>query len=128
MDPTNRKIMTFSFVISGFLIALTIQVLFESLAVTFSPVARLENIEVARHGIPLVSGLLGFMALQFNPMIRKWADECIIEIRKVIWPSKKDTTSMTTVCCVMVLISAAGLGIFDLISSNLVQIFLKLKF
>jgi preprotein translocase subunit SecE len=126
-DSTNSKIMTMSFVAMGFLVALVVQVLFENFSVSFGPVARLHANETIRHALPIGAGLITFALLQFNAKVRTWADECISEVRKVVWPSRKDTVAMTTVCCVMVVIVGVLLGVFDFASQHLIKTFVNLN-
>jgi preprotein translocase subunit SecE len=126
-DNTNSKIMTMAFVTMGFLIALVVQVLFENLSVTFGVVARLHSNETLRHALPIATGLFTFAILQFTPKVRTWADECISEVRKVVWPSRKDTMAMTMVCCVMVVVVGILLGAFDFAAQNLLKTFVNLN-
>ncbi len=46
------------------------------------------------------------------------------EIKKVTWPSKKDTYSSTTVVIVLVLICAVFLGGVDMILTRLIRLIL----
>lgn len=126
-DSTNSKIMTIAFVAMGFLAALVVQVLFENLSVSFAVVARLHNNETLQHALPIGVGLLTFALLQFNAKIRGWADECIAEVRKVVWPSRKDTMAMTMVCCVMVVFVGVALGVFDFASQHIIKTFVNLN-
>ncbi|MEE4253634.1 preprotein translocase subunit SecE [uncultured Desulfuromusa sp.] len=47
-----------------------------------------------------------------------------VEIKKVTWPSKKDTYASTTVVIVLVLICAVFLGGVDMILSRLIRLIL----
>ncbi|MBP0979600.1 MAG: preprotein translocase subunit SecE [Oscillospiraceae bacterium] len=51
--------------------------------------------------------------LNSNKII-KWFKECKSEIKKVIWPDKKQVTNNTIAVIVMVLLSAAFIGILDM--------------
>ncbi len=126
-DNTNSKIMTIAFVACGFLAALVVQVLFENFSVSFAPVARLHNNETIRHALPITVGLITFAVMQFNARIRVWADESVAEVRKVVWPSRRDTVAMTIVCCVMVVVLGIMLGAFDFASQHLVRAFVNLN-
>lgn len=128
MDDSNKKIRAVAFILAGALVAITVDVIFESLAVTFGSVARLRNNETLMHGLPIAVGLVTFMVLQFSPKVRVWADECISEVRKVVWPSKQEVTAMTVVVCVMVSLVGLGLGIFDFVSGQLVTAFIQTNF
>ncbi len=128
MEDTNKKIRAVAFILAGAIAAIVIEILFESLAVTFGRVARLRNDETLRHGVPILVGLITFLYLQFNPKIRAWADECISEVRKVVWPSKQEVTGMTVVVTAFVSIIGLGLGIFDFVSGQLVTTFIQTNF
>lgn len=116
MDKTNSKILTLSFALAGALAGLTLHLLIKSFAAAFGTVARLADSDAVRHGLPVVVGILVFAILQFNPRITTWAEEVAVEIRKVVWPSRKDTTAMTLVVLVMVAISSVIITGFDLAS------------
>jgi preprotein translocase subunit SecE len=121
VDNTNNKVITVAFVIGGFLAAMVVQILFESFAVSFGAVARLHNEESIRHALPIAVGLLTFAILQFTPKIRVWADESVAEVRRVVWPSRKEVMAMAMVCCVMVVVLGIVLGAFDFASSHFVK-------
>jgi preprotein translocase subunit SecE len=128
LEDSNKKIRALAFILSGALVALTVDVLFESLSVTFGAVARLHNDPTMRHGIPIGLGVITFLVLQLNGKVRTWADECISEIRKVVWPTKQEVTAMTVVVCVLVGIIGLLLGIFDLVSGQVVTAFVQTNF
>lgn len=83
--------------------------------------ARLHNIDFVKHGVPVVTALLLFAALQFNKKVLAWGEEVALEIRKVVWPSRKDTTAMTVVVVIMVLISSVIITTFDFVSGYMVN-------
>ncbi len=56
---------------------------------------------------------------------RQFLREVKTELKKVTWPSRKDTLSGTVVVLVAVIIIAIFLGIVDLGLSNLIQMVLK---
>ena len=124
-EKSNQSIVNFAFVASGFLAYLAVALLFETLAETFGPVAQLRSIELAKHAIPVAAGLITFLTLFLNKKIHVYTDECVVEIRKVVWPSRKDTVAMTIVCCVMVVFAGLGLGVFDFFASQLIKIFVN---
>jgi preprotein translocase subunit SecE len=99
--------------------------LLEVLAGTFGAVARVRSNEVVQHGLPVALGLATFLVLFMNKKTHQWADECVSEVRKVVWPSRKDTTSMTIVVCVMCLLAGLGFGVFDFVSSQLIKLFVN---
>ncbi len=50
--------------------------------------------------------------------------EVKVELRKVVWPTRKQTTGTTVVVIIFVFIVAAFLGVFDYSLSKLVQVVL----
>ncbi len=125
MENDNSKIMTVAFVCTAAVTGIVIEVLFEALAATFGVVAGWRSIDAVRHGIPVGIGFLVFASLQFNPKVKAWADEVILEVRKVVWPTQKDTTAMTTVVVIMLLISGVVLGTFDFLSGQIIKVLLN---
>lgn len=121
MNQANQKIMTVAFVAFSFLVGVVVQVILRSSAGAFGAVAKLYSQDLFAHGLPVVLAVITFLYLQLNPKIRFWADECVVEVRKVVWPSKKDTSGMTTVVCIMLLVAGLILGVFDLLSGSLVK-------
>jgi preprotein translocase subunit SecE len=129
MENTNNKIITVSFMITGILIGIVINVLLEALiAVSTGGFGRFVAQDFIRHGVPVAVGFGVFLALEFNKAIFAWADEVVVEIRRVVWPSRKDTTAMTILVCVMVLISGIALGLLDVFSGTLIDWLLHLNF
>lgn len=110
---TVSKISTMSFLSAAILTWLTVGILFRTLAGAFGVVQRMYSIDALTHGLPLAAGALVFLYLQFSPKASAWAEDVILEVSKVVWPSKKDTTAMTIVVIIMVLIASAILFVFD---------------
>lgn len=128
MEDSNKKIRAVAFLAAGAIVAIVIDVIFESLAVTFGSVARLRNDDTLKHGLPIALGLITFLSLQFNSKVRIWADECITEVKKVVWPSRKEVTAMTIVVCIMVTLVGIGLGIFDFIAGQSITTLVQTNF
>ena len=113
MDNSNSKIITLSFAAAGAVVGLSFSLLVTALSAAFGIVARFSDSDFVRHILPVLVGILVFAVLQFNKNVVNWADEVISEIRKVVWPSPKDTWGMTIYVCIMVLISAVIVSVFD---------------
>ena len=120
-DNINNKIMTLAFVACGFIAAIVTTVLLETLASASGFFARYYSQDWLKHGGAVVLGVVTFASLQFNKKVLIYCDEAVTELRKVVWPSKKDTAAMTLVTCIMLIVSGVILGVFDMVSSNLVQ-------
>lgn len=122
---TVRKIGTFSFLSAAVIAYVVVNVLFRSLAGAFGFVQRWYGIDVISHGLPLVAAASVFFVLQFNPSILSWAEEVIIEVSKVVWPSRRDTFAMAIVVCVFVAIACFLLVVIDFIARHLIQMIIN---
>lgn len=113
MDTNNKKILTMSYLIGAALLAYSIRLLMEAIGSIVPGLTAITSIEFVQHGLPVVVGLGTFMILQFNKRINEYADEVVTEIKKVVWPSRRDTTAMTIVVCVLVVFAGFMLSAFD---------------
>lgn len=123
MENSNSKIITACLGLFSALIGVTLHLLLKALSGAFAVVAKLGDQDIFKHGLPIAVGLIIFFVCQFNPKFNVWAEEVIAEVKKVVFPSRKDTVAMTISVVVMVLISsliitlmdwASGLGINSL--------------
>lgn len=69
-----------------------------------------------------VGGLAAYITYRIDK-IRNYLLEVIAEIKKVVWPNKKETWGATVVVIIAVIISGIVLGIFDLLSAKLLGVF-----
>jgi preprotein translocase subunit SecE len=128
MENTNNKIATVCFMAAGILIAIFFSIVMSTLAaVTTGAVGRFFAQDMVRHVLPALVGLACFIGFQLSKVIGAWADEVITEIRRVVWPSRKDTVAMTIVVCVMLLISGVFFGILDVVSGSVVDTVLHMN-
>jgi preprotein translocase subunit SecE len=125
MEKTNSKILTISFASAAILVGLTVSLLIKAFAGAFGIVARMADSDFVRHILPVLIGFAVYAALQFNPRILAWGEDVVTEVRKVVWPSRKDTTAMTIAVVVMVLISSVIISSFDLISGFFINFLMK---
>ncbi len=125
MDKANSKILTLSFATFAVIIGYTISLLVKIFSSTFGVVARFADNDLVRHGLPVLSGFGLFLLLQFHPQINLWANEVVTEIRKIVWPTRKDTTAMTIVVVIMVLISSFIIMTFDVLSGQAFNLLIK---
>ena len=109
----NKKAITVSFVLAGILLAFTCNLLLELLAANFSIIARIESNTELANGIPVALGAIVFAFLQFNKTTSNFTDGVIGELRKVVWPSRKDTGLMTVVVTITLIFSGIVVGIYD---------------
>ncbi len=121
MDKSISKILTLSFALAGALVGVTISLLMRAFAGAFGVVARLTDADIVRHGLPVAIGFAVFALLQFNPKVRTWGEEVVVEVKKVVWPSRKDTVAMTIVVLIMVAISSVIITGFDGVSAAVMK-------
>ncbi len=127
MEKTINKIMMVSFVLAAFLVGYAVQVTNTILSSSWGAYARLTGSDLATHGAPVFFGVLFFIYVSFSKNIKSWAQEVIVEVSKVVWPSQKDTTAMTIFVCFFMLFTGILLGIFDFFSSQVIQFILELS-
>ena len=88
-------------------------------------VARMTDSDFVRHGLPVLVGFALFFLFQFNSKIKAWADEVVVEVRKVVFPTRKDTTFMTISAVIMVTISTGIIWSFDLVSGYVLKLIMR---
>lgn len=125
MDNTNSKIVTLSFLSFAALIGFTVATLLKVFSGAFGLVAKAMELDMVRHGLPVMTALGLFFYLQFNKNILLWADEVIVEVKKVVWPPTKDTRGMTIVVVIMILISSVIVSVFDMFSGFVLNQLMK---
>ena len=58
---------------------------------------------------------------------RRFVREVRAEVRKVVWPTRRELTTYTAVVIVTVLVAAAVLGVVDLVVSEFLAVVLRLR-
>jgi len=124
-EKSNESLVNTAFAAFGILVYFVTSIILGVLAGTFGAVARIRSIAAVQHGLPVAVGILTFIILFMNKKVHLWADECVSEVRKVVWPSRKDTMAMTIVCCVMVVLAGVGFGVFDFVAGQLMKVFVN---
>jgi preprotein translocase subunit SecE len=71
-----------------------------------------------------VGGLAAYITYRIEK-IRNYILEVIAEIKKVVWPNKKETWGATVVVIIAVIISGIVLGVFDWLSATLLGVFFR---
>jgi preprotein translocase subunit SecE len=129
VENSNSKVITISFMVTAALVGIVISALMGPLSATASgPLAHALSTDLVRHGLPVLVGLILFLSLQFNAGVVAWSDDVVTELARIVWPSRKDTTNMTVVVCIMLLISGVLLGVLDFVSGTAVDWLLHLNF
>lgn len=125
MDNSNSKILTMWFAAGAALSGFTLHVLIKIFSGVFGWMARIADMDLVKHGVPIFFGLALFIFFQFTPKLRTWGEEVVTEVRKVVWPSRRDTTAMTIIVVIMVLISSVIISSFDLLSGFAINSLMK---
>jgi preprotein translocase SecE subunit len=120
-----KKIKTMSFMCAAVLAYITVGTVFKVLAGSFGIVQKWYSIDVLNHGLPIVAASVLFLVLQFNEKIIVWSEEVIVEVSKVIWPSRTDTIGMTFYVCVFCSIAGVLLVVIDFLAHNFVQMIVQ---
>ena len=108
-------------VLIAFLVGFSLRVLIEFLATFVGFISRLYDMDIFRHGVPVGVGIVCFLFFQFHSELKQWLTGVIIEVDKVVWPSRKDSFAMTSVVCVILVLSGVVLGLFDLTASYIMR-------
>ena len=124
MEKNNKKIIAVAYIFAAVIAAISASVIFETMAAAWGFVARLYGQDIFRHGVPVTAALLVLTYLLVSRKANTVSDEVITETRKVVWPSRKDTTAMTIVACIMVVISSLIIFVMDFLSQEIVKVIL----
>ncbi|MBK9293077.1 MAG: preprotein translocase subunit SecE [Oligoflexia bacterium] len=125
MTEDNKKIITVTYALSCVLLGFVVSLLMSLLATHFAFFARLETQTVFSNGVPVVVGLATFLFLQFNPTTVDFLDGVIGELKKVVWPTKKDTWLMTIVVVITLILSGVLVGLYDLFWAKVIELVVK---
>jgi preprotein translocase subunit SecE len=69
-------------------------------------------------------GIAGFFVMLRNRAAVTFADEVVVELRKIFWPDKEETLNSTTVVLGACLVLACALAFFDLLWAKITGLFL----
>lgn len=83
MENDNKKIITLSFVAAAALAGLLISTLIDVLAASSGTFSRIFSSTYAVHGVPVVFAIAVFAYLFLNAKISIWAEEVVVEIRRL---------------------------------------------
>jgi preprotein translocase subunit SecE len=122
VENNNSKVVTISLMLFSILIGIVAAVILETAsAVGTGAFGRAISNQTIRTVLPVVIGLIIFAILQTNKKVVAWSDDVVSEIRRIVWPSRRDTVGMTVVVCIMLLISGLALGLLDVLSGSFID-------
>jgi preprotein translocase subunit SecE len=121
----NQKYIVMSFLAAGALVGFTVR----GLAVPLLAQIELGDPQIA--GLinatslaGIVTGVLTFLILNRHPLVVKFTNEVITELRKVTWPDREETIRSTTVVIGTTLFVAAMLAIYDYVWAEITSVLL----
>lgn len=124
-ETNNKKVITVALVMSCALLALVVGLLMETMAASFSVVARAQANPELANGIPVAVGILVFLFLQFNTKTVDFLDGVVTEVKKVVWPTKKDAWLMTVVVVITLILSGVIVGLYDMFWAKVIGMIVK---
>jgi len=123
---TVKKISSISFMVAAIIVWISATTLLQTLAGSFGVVQRMYNSQIIHHGLPIILAVGLFAFLQFSPKILNLTEEVVLEISKIVWPSRKDVVGMTIVVVVMVFIASVLLLCADTVAREVVKLLVDL--
>lgn len=118
----NQKYIVMSFLAAGVLVGYSVQGLLVPLF------ARLEVSDPMLLGLingssllGLITGILTFLVLNRHPLVVRFTDEVVSELRRVTWPDREETIRSTTVVLGTTLFVAGCLFVYDQVWRTLAQ-------
>lgn len=128
METDSRKYTILSFLVlaglTGYVLFLTLTAFADAFRFGGSNVWMGQPWSVIGGGIAGVGGLATFIALMLNQKATSFGDECFNELKKVTWPTLKETSASTLVVSIMTVIAALMFLVMDLLWGNLFELIL----
>ena len=125
MDKFTRNIFLLTLLAIAVVFGYTAKVAMDRVITYMDIYVRSVGLNVLINITPVfVGGLAAYLTYRIEK-VRTYILEVIAEIKKVVWPSKKETWGATIVVIVAVIISGIVLGVFDWLSAMLMGVFLK---
>jgi preprotein translocase SecE subunit len=121
----NKKIITVSLALLGILVGFVTHFLLEFLAGNIGFVNRLYTNEVFSTGLPVLVGVIVFAGLQFNRQSQEFTDGVVTELKKVVWPSQRDTGLMTVVVVITLILAGVVVGFYDSVWAYVVNMIVR---
>ncbi|MCX6112593.1 MAG: preprotein translocase subunit SecE [Proteobacteria bacterium] len=125
MDKNTRNIFAMTMLCVGAIVWYTFKVTTDYAVSYFDLAIRFSWINVVQNIFPVILGGLAAYLLYKTQKIREYILEVISEVRKVVWPNRKETWGATVVVIIAVLISGAVLGIFDWLAGLFMNLILR---
>lgn len=110
----HQRVLNIAYIVVAALVAFITLTGLMKLSSTFDLEAKVTWIEYFFRGLSIFLGAAVFLVLYRNAVINAYMQEVASELlTKVVWPTRKETTSATVIVIITVCIAGVGLGVFD---------------
>ena len=125
MDKFTRNAFTITLLAIAVLFAYTTKVAVDRVITYMDIYVRGTALHVLINILPVLVGAVAAYLTYRIQKIKNYLLEVIAEVKKVVWPNKKETWGATVVVIIAVIISGIVLGLFDWMAGLLLGIFLR---
>ena len=125
MDKFTRNAFLATLLAIAVVVGYTTKVAVERVMAYMDIYVRNISLQVVINLLPiLVAGAAAYITYR-TEKIKNYLLEVIAEVKKVVWPNKKETWGATVVVIIAVIISGIVLGLFDWLSTLIMGLFLS---
>ena len=125
MDKNTRNIFGITMLCAGAIVWYSFKVATDYFVGYFDLAIRYPWLHVVQNVFPVLLGLTTSYLIYRIQKIRDYLLEVISEVKKVVWPSRKETWGATVIVIIAVLISGVVLGIFDWLAGLFMNFILR---
>ena len=125
MDKFTRNAFTITLLAIAVLFAYTTKVAVDRVITYMDIYVRGTALHVLINILPVLVGAVAAYLTYRIQKIKNYLLEVIAEVKKVVWPNKKETWGATVVVIIDVIVSGIVLGLFDWMAGLLLGIFFR---
>lgn len=109
----GRKWINALLVLGAIIVSISIVQFVEQLVEWFDLESKFSYVNGIAQGIGICCGILSFVLVLKNKPAMKFLEEVFIELHKVVWANRDETTRLTFMICIAVAITSIFLGFLD---------------
>ncbi len=121
MENQRQKWVNLIFLGCGALVGLVFFVGLTKIFAAYGLEVRIRRSDLVVRGAALAAALITGFGLYFNDRSNAFMNEVVLEMGRVTWPTRQDTTRATFLVVIMVMISGVVLGGFDSLMTWVMQ-------
>jgi len=125
MDKFTRNAFSITLLAIAVVVGYTTKVAMDRVMTYMDVYVRSTILQVVINLIPILAGVASAYITYRIEKVRNYLLEVIAEVKKVVWPNKKETWGATVVVIIAVIISGIVLGIFDWLAGLLLGMFFR---